>query len=337
MFGKNNHHSFPSWYETLKNDEELKNLNLDFYDEENFKNTNENAENIFSFASSELFSVNNFIELAFDVTDLSKMIVSLNETASIINFTAPPTKEAVLYLYKIYVAPGLAIPQPGKPIAEIARLRESKPITLTNPAKKTITFYIGHGYWDAMAELENTMVFNGFLSLYFICQATAHGNDGPKSQFYTAFSASLCTISRAKVSSQDCLFYLQFEYIPVEDEYTKHYKQRFLDNKLIQQFPDDAPLDILGMLIDYNSSSIQTEEDLIEKIKEGDYNSLMFLSVMTDLTQNFEKHFMALANHPKQEFRDFIAFQANYLNNQNVLNEVLKQGISDEAKEKLKK
>lgn len=323
----------PQWCNALSQEQRFAELGFTVLNANEFKKTNKKEKSIFCFANSLEFSNFNTLCLAVDMQNPDLLRISCNQTESEIFFFIQPTIEELENVYNIYVKDALTIPKLGGSVENVARLLDAQPVVLNYPNKKEIIFCIGNGDWyDDMPQLENSMCFNRYVSLYCLCQATAysHADDAAVSQYYTAFSASLCSLIRYE-AFKTTFFYLSFEYVPTEQEYTKQFKANFPEESFIQQFPDDAPLDILGLFMDAKFGSLFTHNDLFEYAKAGGFNDLLYLVAMTDLTPKFEHYFVPLASHPEEQVRDFIAEEAYTKKNRLVLDEVLKYGVSSET------
>lgn len=323
----------PEWCNTLSLKPRFTELGFSILTEEDYKKTNKKEKSIFCFGKSIDYSNFNSLCLAVDMQKPELLRISFNQTESEVFFFIQPTMDELEKVYTIYMKDALTIPNPGSALENVARLLDAQPLVLNYPDKKEIIFCVGHGDWyDDMPLLENSMCFNRYVSLYCLCQATAysHADDAAVSQYYTAFSASLCSLIRYE-AFKTTFFYLSFEYVPSEQEYTKQFKANFPNESFIQQFPDDAPLDILGLFMDAKFGALFTHDDLFNNVTNGGFNELLYLVAMTDLTPKFEHYFIQLASHKDEQIRDFIAEEAHTKKNKRVLNEVLKHGVSSET------
>lgn len=323
----------PEWCNTLSKEPRFAELGFSVLTEKDFKKENKKEKTIFCFGKSMEFSNFNSLCLAVDMLKNDLLRISFNQTESEVFFFIQPTIEELEKVYTVYIKDALTIPKPGNALDNVARLLDAQPHVLNYPNKKEIIFCIGNGDWyDDMPMLENSMCFNRYISLYCLCQATAysHADDASVSQYYTAFSASLCSLIRYE-AFKTTFFYLSFEYVPTEQEYSKQFKALFPGESFIQQFPDDAPLDILGLFMNAQYGSLFTHDDLFELAKKGDINNLLYLVAMTDLSPKFEHYFVPLASHSDIQIRDFIASEAYTKKNRLVLDEVLKYGVSEDV------
>jgi len=323
----------PNWCNALAKEPRFVELGFYLLTEEDFKKENKDSKTLFCFARSREFSNFNSLCLAVDMDQPQQLRISFNQTVSEVFFFTNPTIVELEKIYNMYVKEALLIPEIGSSVVNVARVLQAEPVVFSNPLKKEILFCLGHGDWyDDMTQLENSMCMNQYVSLYTICQATAytHADDAAVSQYYTAFSASLCSLIRYE-AFKTTFFYISFEYIPIDTEYTIQFKKLFPNESFIQQFPDDAPLDILGLFMDAKYGSLFTHDDLFEHAKGGDINNLLYLVAMTDLTPKFEHYFMPLCSHSDIQIRDFIASEAHTKKNRLVLDEVLKYGVSEDV------
>lgn len=337
----------PDWVSVLKKDPRLASIGFTIYDEEGFVAGNKGNGSRFSFRKkkngdfvmvgySEKFSNECLVRITVDPERLNEARITLNEEACAIAFYCEPTFEALEKVYKDYVDEAKKIPKDANPVACVVRLRKGDVMCLPSPEKKELLYYLGNGNWDDMVGIENGMIFNRFVNLYTVCQATTEGIDGNVSQYYTAFSASLCSVIRYKAFGST-LFFFSFEYMPADSSFTRNFKSIESENALAKQFPDDAPLDIFGLLRESKSNILSSQDDLLKKAQEGDFDSLLLLTAMTDLTpKKFDQYFLPLASHPDIKFRDFVANEAHSKNHQEVVEEAIKHGISDEVLEQIK-
>lgn len=321
----------PNWCTLLSKEPKFTELGFSLYDEEDFKKYNTKEKNIFSFGSSLMFSMQNILCLAVDMQKPDLLRISFNVKNSEIFFYTLPTIEKLEEVFEMYISRALAIPEVEDEIDNHIRLLDAQPASFSNPLKKEILFSIGHGDWtNDMIEMENSMIFNRYFSIYCICQATAHthAESATRSQYFTAFSASLCSIIRYRAFER-IFYYLSFEYIPINPEYTIQFKKLHPQNSFIQQFPDDAPLDILGTFLDNPLETLFTHSDVLNMALEGEFKDVLYLAAMTDLTDKFEEIYLPLASHSDIKVRDFIASEAIFKKNDSVIFEVLKHGVSE--------
>ena len=323
----------PQWCNTLSKEPRFAELGFTMLSEADFKKEKKKEKTIFCFAKSVTFSNFNSLILAVDTQKTDLLRISFNQTESEVFFFIQPSMDGLGKVYSMYVREALAIPELGGSVVNVARLLKAEAVVFSNPLKKEVLYCIGHGDWyDDMTALENGMSFNRYVSLYCICQATAytHADDAAVSQYYTAFSASLCSLLRYK-AFETTFFYLSFEYIPVDTEYTVQFKKLFPNESFVQQFPVVAPLDIVGLFMNAKFGSLFTHDDLFEFARKGGFNDMLYLIAMTDLTSKFDHYFIPLASHPEEKVRNFIATEAHFKKNRQVLDEVLKHGVSDEV------
>ena len=327
----------PKWCNTLSKEPRFSELGFSLYYKEDYNKYNKKAKTLFSFGSSIMFSFQNLLCLSIDTEKPEMLRISFNKKESEIYFYIEPSIEKLEEVYDMYIDHALAIPENNDPIDTHIRILDSKPITFSSPKKKEILYSIGHGDWENdMVSMENSMYFNRYFAIYTICQATAysHADKASRSQYYTAFSASLCSIIRYR-AFETVFYYLAFEYIPINPLYTIQFKKQHPENAFIQQFPDDAPLDILGSFLNNLLDTLYTHKDVLEMAINGEYRDALYLAAMTDLTDKFEEYFLPLVSHKNIQVRDFIASEAFYNKNKKILDEVLKQGVSDKVKEEI--
>jgi hypothetical protein len=331
----------PSWVKQLKDDPQLASLGFSLFDEAQFKEANkegptcftqgEKEIEVYAVGQSESFSNYKSIGLCVDTGRMEEIRITLNEADSLVFFYCEPKIEVLQNIRKYYMEPALQIPQENM-LLTASRVRQATPVTFSSPQKKTLAYYYGHGDWDDMAGIESQLTFNHFLALYTICLATAEGVDGNISQRYTAFSASLSSLVRYKAFGTT-LFFLVFEYIPTDSSYTKQMKSFYADKPFVQQFPDDAPMDILGMLNGTGNENLTTEANLFHKAQEGSLDSVLVLSVLSNVSNRFEEYFLPLASHPEIKIRDFVASEAIDQGNHKIIAKALECGVSKEVYE----
>lgn len=327
-----------NWYETLLNDVRLDTIALTIYDQEEINDIIEesSAENFIEIGESEELSNFSRILLSYDANNPEKIRVSLGDVNNFTSFYITPTFEALANVYRDYIDGGLYLhPMPGRGEAMVMR-QDAKAVALSAPNKKEITFFLGLGEdWNStMIQIENGMLHNPFVSTWPMVLATHHGNDGDVSQNYTSYSASLCSTYRIEEFG-GVLFFLKVEYIPMTSDCAIQVKNANPEHKLLQKLPNDIPIDIIGMLMGMGDTLL-LPEDLVQDIANNDFDSLLTLMLMTELTGDFEAQFFPLASHKEQKFRNQIALAGKLYKSQNVMEEAVKHGVSEEVMARLK-
>lgn len=334
----------PDWVQRLQSDPRLAEIGFNIFHEDQFKQANpkdrdvgsfgESQETLFLVGCSNFFGRTQYIGLCLDPERPQEIRVALNGAGSPIFFYCDPEIEILRDVYKCYVEKALAIPKED-PLAAIARLRNAEAQTLLASNRKEILFYYGFGDWDDMEQLEEEMLCNTFLSPYAVCQASGP-SDGDMSQYLTAFSASLFSLIRLQAMGTT-LYFLSFQYEPTGLPYTKQIKAENPDKPLLQFFPDDSPLDLMGVWNETsNCLNSKSAEAVLCDAQKGDKDSALLLSVMTDILGDFEKYFLPLATHSKIEIRDIVAKKACGNGCAAVLSKVLEQGVSKDLQEELR-
>jgi hypothetical protein len=329
----------PDWVNNLKKNPRLSSTGFRIFDEEEFKAGKQKKSKASTFAyvgCSETLAQESMVRITVDPDRIGEARITLNEEELGIYFYCEPTIEALEKVHKMYVERGLKIPKDDKELSSVARLRANRPKTFASPDKKKVMHCIGVGDWDQMSEFENHMLYDRFVNEYVICLATGAGVDGNKTQYYTSFSASLCSLIRSKVYDEETLFCLSVEYKPVDPGFTRQFKTFYPDNALVQQMPEDIPLDAIGLLLrsGFNLSSM---EEVFRRTQGGDYASLYVLASMIDwMPEEFEKYMLPLASHADQNIRDYIAQLASREKQQKVLEAAVKHGVSKNVLKQIK-
>jgi hypothetical protein len=333
--------SFPHWYHVLLKDDRLASKSFEIFTQAEIQKKLEvpsaQPEDKIQVGESEQFSNYNYFKLLFDPAHPDQLVISFNDGSHNMFFSIEPTYEALAELSDDYISKARKIPPAGDIVTNVSRIVKGVWIHLSDPNKKTVTYLLGQGEWDDMVVLENILAFNRFLSKYCICQATSIGQEDNYTQYYTAFSASLFSLVRMELFGTT-LFYISYEYIPVSNiDFVKQLKSRNTDDENTRNFPQDAPIDVIGSVLDLDvdEGTIIDLYALLDAVSKNDYNSLLYLSGMTYLDDNFEEIFFPLAAHPLEKFRDLVASEADHRESEKVLEEAIRNGISDEMLEEL--
>jgi ankyrin repeat protein len=325
----------PAWYHTLRQDPLCKEYGFSFDTPEKIQEqkSSEIFEGKILIGASDDVGGYKAIQLWLDTSMPESLWFSFDESefSKDFIFSVVPHIESLQKISADYVFPSKLIPSGENVIASVARIRTAQPIRLNTEGTTEQGYFIGHGDWYDMVELENNLVFNPYLSLYVVCQATAENVDGNFTQHYTAYSSSLYSLIRYELYGST-FFYVFVEYEPAKDtRYVKQLKQTVLKGHPLESVPDDMPLDVLGALYNPTLKYFPTQDQLIQEAQEGDFNSLLFLSAMTFVSQNFEEVFGRFAAHPDIRFRSLVAEEAWYRNKPVLMEEAIANGI-EEAK-----
>lgn len=322
---------FPDWIRTLKG-QDLSDTHFILFNEENFVPAF-SATSLTKIGESSVFSDDRRIVLGFDESTPDQLIASMDNFSAHSCFSISPTVSALEAVFRSLVAPGTAIPDiPDDATAETMH-RDMEVISLKTSQKRETIVFLGLGNWDDMADLEQRLRANRYTSNYPMAMATAPGRDGAASQFYSAFSASLCSLIRSR-SLGKTLFYMHVEYLPSPVNHMRSMKTREPDNFFVRTLPNDLPLDVVAMLLTGNTRQ-ETMPQLIEDVHNDNFESLQILEVLARLSGKFDDVFALLASHPNQQFRDHIALEAATIRSHNIVAAVMRYGVSPDVQKQL--
>ncbi|MBN2526565.1 MAG: hypothetical protein JXR76_09230 [Deltaproteobacteria bacterium] len=263
----------------------------------------------------------------------NELAIALNSFRDHICFCMPPTKHSLEITYKFFLKPALAIP-PIPTHTQIATIqRDTDILSLKAPDKKEIIVFLSLGEWADMTQLEKGIASGKFTSRFPLAQATADGRDGAASQYFSAFSASLCSLIRTRALDKT-LFYMHVEYLPCPENIMHSVKRDNPGNVFFKMLPADLPADVAGLMLSCGSTPA-TIAELIEEVHNDNFNSLLVLCVLAQIGGRFDDIFLLLASHPNPRFRDVIAIEAYYKRSTRVFDEVKKHGVSPEVLDSL--
>lgn len=270
------------------------------------------------------------LELRFSPNDQDHIYVVMQEEPKWLHIPIALTFQALTKVQEYYVKPGASASSSlfGLDLlAQIDILRRTRNREyLPRNNIKTVAWFIGAGDYDElMTALENNLTMCPWLATGAIRQAT--GSGGRFSQWYTAFSHSLITITRYPVVDQ-CLFTLEVQYSPsFHTEFTKKCLAKNAQEPLKNSVPDDVPIDSIGLLVYLDVKILQTKKELLNKVHEGDVGALLPLAVLTS-DKEFEEVFLPFAESENPEYRDFVASEAVFRKSKKVFDVAKTRGIS---------
>ncbi|MBN2717120.1 MAG: hypothetical protein JXX14_14810 [Deltaproteobacteria bacterium] len=277
-------------------------------------------------ATSQRLLPNNHILLGVDMAAPQRLMVGLNDFHKGTRFYVSPSESSLVQLEKILIHPAMDMPQMSGQSGSSEVQRTAGVISLKDRNKKETTVFMGLGDWDDMAEMENQMASNRYISPFPLARATAPGRDGAASQYYSVFSASLCSLIRTR-ALEETLFYMHIEYLSAPADMMHSLQHGHPDNFFLKTLPNDLPVDVAALLLE-NEGCQETMPQLIEDVYNENFESLQVLCVLSHLVDRFDEIFMLLASHPNQRFRDQIAQEAFFNRSHRVYEEVKKHGIS---------
>lgn len=274
------------------------------------------------------------IELRYSPEDPEHLYLVIESEPKWLHLPFKPTPKKLAEVYARYVQPRLDTPPMAfgaELLAQTVVAREAVGrVRLSTEGVKKVAWFIGKGsYDDTMVSIENGYVFNSWLSFDSPRQATANG--GLHSQWYTAYSRSLVTITRTPTTTT-AVFVLEVEYVSsFHEEFTKSVLEQHLKDTPLESVPIDLPLDVIGFLYEIQSNVLATRDHLINLLKEGDTSCELLIACMTPDAE-FEEVYLPLTEMDNQVVRDQIAREAMFRENKTIFAAVEARGISDDVK-----
>lgn len=273
-----------------------------------------------------------FVELRLYPSDTSKVYFVFNSEPDWLRLPVELTAEAFRKACSQYVQPALNLGSPTSnmsPTEAVQYLRDAQGRVALVGSPQTVKWITGLGDYDeSMMQAENGFTLNMYLNPAPIRLATV--NQGLYSQWSTAFSSSLMTITRAKVNLVDIgeartYFVCEVQYYP-----SSH---RELTKKLLKEhagdlaaLPSDLPIDVIGMFVDAQFHQLIGAEELANYVKEGSEGDVMPLAILTD-EEDFESVFLPLATNDAEAVRVEVAMEAALRKNKIVYDAAIKKGV----------
>lgn len=325
--------SEPTW-KTVLNNELLQEIGFQLTDSED-KTSDQGYKTIATAPLPEY----KFAELQVSSTD-DKLYLAFNAEPTWLRLPIDPTADALRETFRHYVTPALEHPSPIAGLGAVESmqyLREAQGRVGLDADAVTYSRVIGIGeYEESMIEIENAFTLCPYLSPAIIRQATA--NQGIYSQWTSAFSGSLVTISRVRVNivGEE----LGRTYLLCEVQYypTNHTE---ITSKLLEEhagdlstLPSDFPLDVIGMFEYAQFHQLIGAEELTEYVQQGSEGDVLPLALLTS-QDDFERIFLPLATHEKEAVRIEVAMQAAFNKNETVYETAAKKGLPIEVKDQV--